>query len=86
MPGYLTVFGVTALEHAFSPVPGAMERARDAGIGITLQHALVYSMAGNMRTYWGEGRTSNVWLHTLESLVGFGSGHRSGDRFSGRQP
>ena len=49
-----------ALEHAFSPVPGAMERARDAGIGITLQHALVYSMAGNMRTYWGEGRTSNV--------------------------
>ncbi len=53
--------------HAFSPVPGAMERARDAGIGITLQHALVYSLAGNMRTYWGESRTSDctpsrVWL------------------------
>ena len=77
MPGYLTVFGVTALEHAFSPVPGAMERARDAGIGITLQHALVYSMAGNMRTYWGEGRASDctpsrAWLDS-GAVIGAGT-------------
>jgi len=30
-----------ALEYADSLAPSAMERARDAGIGITLQHALV---------------------------------------------
>ena len=66
-----------ALEHAFSPVPGAIERARDAGIGITLQHALVYSLAGNMKTYWGEERTSDctpsrAWLDS-GAIVGAGT-------------
>lgn len=56
-----------ALEHAFSPVPGAMERTRDLGLGVTLQHALVYSLAGNMRTYWGQQRAidctpARAWL------------------------
>ena len=56
-----------ALEHAFSPVPGAIERTRDLGIAVTLQHALVYSLAGNMVTYWGDQRAadctpSRAWL------------------------
>jgi predicted amidohydrolase YtcJ len=55
------------LEHAFSPVPGAMERTRDLGIGVTLQHALVYSLAGNMQSYWGQPRAADctparAWL------------------------
>ena len=65
------------LEHAFSPVPGVMDRARDAGIAITLQHALVYSLAGNMKTYWGDRRTadcspSRAWLDS-GALVGAGT-------------
>ena len=56
-----------ALEHAFSPVPGAIERTRDLGIAVTLQHALVYSLAGNMVAYWGDQRAadctpSRAWL------------------------
>ena len=58
MPGYLTVFGVTALEHAFSSVPGAMERARDAGIGITLQHGLGLQHGGQHANLLG--RRSSV--------------------------
>jgi predicted amidohydrolase YtcJ len=59
--------GGHTLEHAFSPVPGAMERTRDLGLGVTLQHALVYSLAGNMQTYWGQQRAaactpSRAWL------------------------
>lgn len=66
-----------ALEHAFSLVPGAIERAKDAGIGVTLQHALVYSLAGNMKTYWGEQRTSDctpsrAWLDS-GAVVGAGT-------------
>ena len=77
MPDYPTLYGPRALEHAFSPVPGAIERARDAGIGITLQHALVYSLAGNMRTYWGESRTfdctpSRAWLDS-GAVIGAGT-------------
>ena len=44
------------LEHAFSPVPGALVRTRDLGIGVTLHHALVYILAGNMHSYWGQLR------------------------------
>ncbi|PKB80945.1 MAG: hypothetical protein BZY88_07520 [SAR202 cluster bacterium Io17-Chloro-G9] len=66
-----------ALKHAFSPVPGAIERARDAGIGITLQHALVYSLAGNMKTYWGDQRAaectpSRAWIDS-GAVVGAGT-------------
>ena len=55
------------LEHAFSPVPGSIERTRDAGISVTLQHALMYSLAGNMKSYWGDQRAEDctparAWL------------------------
>lgn len=69
--------GGHALEHAFSPVPGAIERTRDLGLGVTLQHALVYALGGNMRTYWGEERAadctpSRAWLDS-HTLVGAGT-------------
>jgi predicted amidohydrolase YtcJ len=65
------------LEHAFSPVPGAMERTRDLGLGVTLQHALVYSLAGNMQSYWGQQRAADctparAWLDS-GVLVGAGT-------------
>jgi predicted amidohydrolase YtcJ len=65
------------LEHAFSPIPGAMERTRDLGIGVTLQHALVYSLAGNMQSYWGQQRAADctparAWLDS-GVLVGAGT-------------
>ena len=65
------------LEHAFSPVPGAIERTRDLGIAVTLQHALVYSLAGNMQSYWGDQRAadctpSRAWLDS-GALVGAGT-------------
>ena len=46
------------LEHAFSPVPGAMERTRELGLKVTLQHALVYSLAGNMQSLLGPAASS----------------------------
>ena len=65
------------LEHAFTPVQGAMERVGDLGVGVTLQHALVYSLAGNMLTYWGRQRAedctpSRAWLDS-SVLVGAGT-------------
>ncbi|HEY7494832.1 MAG TPA: amidohydrolase [Candidatus Tectomicrobia bacterium] len=66
-----------ALEHAFSPIPGAIERTRDLGIGVTLQHALVYSLAGNMQSYWGQQRATDctparAWLDS-GVLIGAGT-------------
>jgi predicted amidohydrolase YtcJ len=65
------------LEHAFSPIPGAIARTRDLGLGVTLQHALVYSLAGNMRSYWGQQRAADctparAWLDA-GVLVGAGT-------------
>jgi predicted amidohydrolase YtcJ len=65
------------LEHAFSPVPGAMERTGALGLGVTLQHALVYSLAGNMQSYWGQQRAADctparAWLDS-GVLVGAGT-------------
>jgi predicted amidohydrolase YtcJ len=55
------------LEHAFSPPPGAMQRTKDLGLAVTLQHSLVYGLGGNMVTYWGKERAeactpSREWL------------------------
>ena len=66
-----------ALEHAFTPVHRSMERTLDLGIGVTLQHALVYSLAGNMQTYWGDRRAadctpSRAWIDS-GALVGAGT-------------
>ena len=54
-----------------------MERTGYLGIGVTLQHALVYSLAGNMRTYWGQQRAeactpSRAWLDS-GAVVGAGT-------------
>ena len=64
------------LEHAFPPIPGAMERTRDLGLGVTLQHALVYSLAGNMQAS-GQQRAADctparAWLDS-GVLVGAGT-------------
>jgi predicted amidohydrolase YtcJ len=48
-----------ALEHAFTPRPEAFERVKRLGLGVTVQHALIYSLGGNMRTYWGQERAAN---------------------------
>jgi len=69
--------GGHALEHAFSPAANAVERTRDLGLGVTLQHALVYSLAGNMRTYWGDQRAADctparAWLDS-KVVVGAGT-------------
>ena len=66
-----------SLEHAFSPVPGAIERTRDLGLAVTLQHALVYSLAGNMVAYWGNQRAadctpSRAWLDS-GAVIGAGT-------------
>ena len=66
-----------ALEHAFTPVHRSMERTLEMGIGVTLQHALVYSLAGNMQTYWGDRRAadctpSRAWIDS-GALVGAGT-------------
>ena len=48
-----------------------------AKIGVTLQHALVYRLAGNMQTYWGDRRAadctpSRAWIDS-GALVGAGT-------------
>ena len=65
------------LEHAFTPTERAFERTGRLGIGVTLQHALVYSLAGNMQSYWGNGRAadctpSRAWLDS-GVMVGIGT-------------
>ncbi len=65
------------LEHAFSPPPGGMQRTKDLGLGVTLQHSLVYGLGGNMVTYWGNERAeactpSREWLDS-GTLVGAGT-------------
>ncbi|MBJ28139.1 MAG: hypothetical protein CL776_05030 [Chloroflexi bacterium] len=69
--------GGNALEHAFSPVEGSIQRTKDLGLGVTLQHALVYALGGNMCTYWGEQRASDctpskAWIDS-GTLVGAGT-------------
>lgn len=69
--------GGNALEHAFSPVEGSIQRTKDLGLGVTLQHALVYALGGNMCTYWGNQRASDctpsrAWIDS-GILVGAGT-------------
>lgn len=64
-------------EHAFSPREGVMQMTKDLGLGVTLQHSLVYSLAGNMVSYWGRERAedctpSREWLDS-GVLVGLGT-------------
>lgn len=54
-----------------------MERTLGAGLGVTLQHSLVYSLAGNMVSYWGDRRAadcspSREWIDS-GAVVGAGT-------------
>ena len=55
------------LEHAFLPSERDFDRTGTMGVGVTLQHALVYALGGNMSTYWGAERAADctparAWL------------------------
>lgn len=65
------------IEHAFSPIADAMQRTYNLGMGVTLQHSLVYALGGNMVSYWGKERAeactpSREWLDS-HTLVGLGT-------------
>jgi predicted amidohydrolase YtcJ len=56
-----------SLEHAILADPGSRQKAAALGITVTVQHSLLYALAGNMRKYWGDERTAlanpvNSWL------------------------
>ena len=52
--------GTLVIEHAFLADAQARARAVRLGIGITVQHPLLYSLGGNLVRYWGEDRASQV--------------------------
>jgi predicted amidohydrolase YtcJ len=52
--------GTLVIEHAFLADAQARARAVRLGIGITVQHPLLYSLGGNLVRYWGADRTSQV--------------------------
>ena len=52
--------GTLVIEHAFLADAAARERAVRLGVGITVQHPLLYSLGGNLVRYWGPDRASQV--------------------------
>jgi predicted amidohydrolase YtcJ len=52
--------GTLVIEHAFLADAGTRARAVRLGVGITVQHPLLYSLGGNLVRYWGEDRTRAV--------------------------
>jgi predicted amidohydrolase YtcJ len=52
--------GTLVIEHAFLADAAARGRAVRLGVGITVQHPLLYSLAGNLVRYWGPERASQV--------------------------
>jgi predicted amidohydrolase YtcJ len=52
--------GTLVIEHAFLADAQARARAVRLGVGITVQHPLLYSLGGNLVRYWGPGRASQV--------------------------
>lgn len=54
-PGWLTI------EHAFFADALQRRRAIDLGVSVTVQYPLLYALAGNMRIYWGDARTAEVF-------------------------
>ena len=52
--------GTLVIEHAFLADAQARARAVRLGVGITVQHPLLYSLGGNLVRYWGEERASQV--------------------------
>ncbi len=53
--------GWLAIEHACFADPEQRQRAIDLGVAITVQHPLLYALGGNMRIYWGDERTAEVF-------------------------
>jgi predicted amidohydrolase YtcJ len=52
--------GTLVIEHAFLADAGIRARAVRLGVGITVQHPLLYSLGGNLVRYWGQDRTGQV--------------------------
>ena len=52
--------GTLVIEHAFLADAGLRARAVRLGVGITVQHPLLYSLGGNLVRYWGPDRASQV--------------------------
>ena len=52
--------GTLVIEHAFLADAGQRARAVRLGVGITVQHPLLYSLGGNLVRYWGPERASQV--------------------------
>jgi predicted amidohydrolase YtcJ len=52
--------GTLVIEHAFLADRAERTRAVRLGIGITVQHPLLYSLGGNLVRYWGAERASQV--------------------------
>jgi hypothetical protein len=48
------------VEHALLVEPAQRARAVRLGVGVTVQHALLWNMASEMLTTWGPGRTARV--------------------------
>lgn len=63
-----------SLEHAILADADSRQKAAALGIAVTVQHSLLYALAGNMRSYWGDERTAsanpvNSWLQTQAHLA-----------------
>jgi Predicted metal-dependent hydrolase with the TIM-barrel fold len=52
--------GTLVIERAFLADAQTRARAVRLGVGITIQHPLLYSLGGNLVRYWGEERASQV--------------------------
>ena len=52
--------GTLVIEHAFLADAPTRARAVRLGVGITVQHPLLYSLGGNLVRYWGPDRASQV--------------------------
>jgi predicted amidohydrolase YtcJ len=69
--------GTLVVEHAFLADPDQRARAIRAGVAITVQHPLLYSLGENLLRFWGEERARRVmpvraWLDE-GALVAAGS-------------
>lgn len=67
--------GQFVIEHGFMADAESRARAVAAGIPITVQHPLLYALAGNMLTHWGPDRTAQVmpvaeWLEDGALIAG----------------
>ena len=52
--------GTLVIEHAFLADATVRARAVRLGVGITVQHPLLYSLGGNLVRYWGPDRAGQV--------------------------